>query len=122
MKSHTTIGASILSGSEVPLLRLAEEIALTHHERWDGRGYPQGLEREAIPLAGRVVAVADAFDAMTTDRPYRRALPYEMALDILKNGGGGQWDPAIVDVLLTTAPHADSVEASESRDRLRAQA
>lgn len=122
MKSHTTIGASILSGSEVPLLRLAEEIALTHHERWDGKGYPMGLEGEAIPLAGRVVALVDAYDAMTTDRPYRSALPQELALGILKKSGGGQWDPVLTNVFLASIPHTASEGATESRGKLPAQA
>jgi putative two-component system response regulator len=104
MKSHTTIGASILSGSNVPLLRLAEEIALTHHERWDGRGYPQELEGDLIPIAGRLVAVVDAYDAMTTDRPYRPALPHDLSLELLRKGAGTQWDPVIVDVFLAGAP------------------
>ncbi len=73
MKSHTQIGARILSGSSSPLLQTAEAIALSHHERWDGTGYPTGMRRDDIPLAGRIVAVADVFDALVHDRPYKRA-------------------------------------------------
>lgn len=102
MKSHTTIGASILSGSDVRLLQLAEEIALTHHERWDGRGYPRGLAGEQIPIAGRVVAVADAYDVMTTDRPYRRALSLDRARQILDAESGRQWDPQVVSAFEAT--------------------
>ena len=73
IRTHPAMGARILSGSRVPLLRMAEEIAHAHHERWDGRGYPHGRSGEGIPLAGRIVALADAFDAMTHDRPTSRA-------------------------------------------------
>jgi len=102
MKTHTTIGARILSGSQFPLLKLAEEIALTHHERWDGTGYPQGLKGEAIPLAGRIVAVADTYDAMTSDRPYRKALPSKEALRVLRDGAGTQWDGSMVEAFAST--------------------
>lgn len=97
MKTHAMIGARLLSGSRFPLLRLAEAIAATHHERWDGAGYPNGLKGDAIPLEGRIVAVADAYDTMTNDRPYRKALSTEEAWEILRNGAGSQWDGAIVE-------------------------
>ena len=102
MKTHTTIGAEILSGSRFPLLQLAQQIALTHHERWDGAGYPRGLKGEAIPLVGRIVAVADAFDAMTHDRPYRKALSTQEAWEILWEGAGAQWDAGLVEALAST--------------------
>ena len=70
MQEHASVGASILADGKFAVLQLAREIALTHHERWDGAGYPSGLAGEAIPLAGRIVAVADVFDALTHDRPY----------------------------------------------------
>jgi putative two-component system response regulator len=97
MKTHTTIGAELLSGSQDPLLIRAREIALTHHEQWDGRGYPRGLKEQAIPLPGRIVAVADAYDSMTNDRPYRKARPVAEALEILRRGAGGQWDQSVVE-------------------------
>ncbi len=100
MKQHTTIGASILSGSKFELLRLAEVIALTHHERYDGKGYPRGLRGEDIPIEGRIVALADAFDALTSKRPYKPALPIEKTIDIIKEERGRQFDPHIVDVFL----------------------
>lgn len=96
MKSHTTIGARILAGSRFPLLQLAAAIALSHHERWDGRGYPRGLPGEEIPLAGRLVAVADAFDAMTSDRPYRKALSWDEVWRLLADGAGTQWDERLI--------------------------
>src|SRR5690606_14822709 len=70
---HTTVGALILSGSRYPLLRVAADIALTHHERWDGTGYPRGVAATDIPIAGRIVAVADVYDALTNERPYKSA-------------------------------------------------
>ncbi|MBI3998004.1 MAG: response regulator [Armatimonadetes bacterium] len=97
MKTHTTIGATILSGSRFPLMQKAEAIALIHHERWDGAGYPHGLKGDAIPIEGRIVAVADAYDAMTSDRPYRKALSPEEAREILWGGGGSQWDEDVVE-------------------------
>ena len=96
MKAHTIIGGRILSGSRFPLLQLGEEIALTHHERWDGTGYPRGLPGERIPLGGRIVAIADAFDAMTSDRPYRKALSWHEVWDLLWGGAGTQWDELLV--------------------------
>jgi putative two-component system response regulator len=80
MKEHTVAGARILGGSSSPLLQMAEVIARSHHERWDGSGYPAGLAGEAIPLHGRLVAVADVFDALTHARPYKPAMPVEQAL------------------------------------------
>ena len=75
MRRHTTIGAGILGGSHIPVLALAAQIALTHHEHWDGTGYPQGLVGEAIPPAGRILAVVDTYDALTHTRPYKAAWP-----------------------------------------------
>jgi putative two-component system response regulator len=97
IKTHTTIGAEILSGSRSPLLVLAERIARTHHERWDGRGYPRGLAGEQIPLAGRIVAVADVFDALTHQRPYKEAWPVQQAVSEVLAQAGAQFDPRLVD-------------------------
>jgi putative two-component system response regulator len=96
VKTHTTIGAEILAGSRSPLLRLAEKIAFSHHERWDGRGYPAGLYGETIPLVGRIVAVADVFDALTHERPYKAAWPVRAAVDEILSQVGRQFDPAVV--------------------------
>jgi putative two-component system response regulator len=96
MKAHTAIGAEILSGSSSSLLRMAERIALTHHERWDGTGYPNGLARERIPLPGRIVAVADVFDALTHERPYKHAWTIEEAVAEIFHQGGRHFDPAVV--------------------------
>ncbi len=94
---HCEIGSGILRDGDYPLLRLAEEIARTHHEKFDGSGYPQGLAGEAIPLSGRITAVADVFDALSSDRPYKAALPVEHCLAILDEGRGGHFDPAVLD-------------------------
>jgi putative two-component system response regulator len=101
MRTHTTIGAEILSGSETPVLRMAEEIALTHHERWDGDGYPQRLQGDEIPLASQIVAVADVFDALTHDRPYKPAWPVQEAVDEIRDQAGRQFDPRVVEAFCT---------------------
>ena len=97
IKAHTTIGAEILSGSKSSLLRLAERIALSHHERWDGHGYPEGRRGEEIPLAGRIVAVADVFDALTHERPYKRAWSVANAVGEILSQRGRQFDPDVLD-------------------------
>ena len=102
MKQHSTIGAEILKDSPTKLIGLAETIALSHHERWDGSGYPHGLKGSKIPLSGRVTAIADVFDALTSKRPYRKK-PYsvEEALTIVKKGRGSHFDPDPVDTFLS---------------------
>jgi putative two-component system response regulator len=100
MQSHTTIGARILSGSDVPLLQLAAAIALNHHERWDGSGYPEGKKGEAIPLVGRIVAVADRFDALTHNRPYKPAWPRKQTVALLREQSGIELDPGVVEAFL----------------------
>jgi putative two-component system response regulator len=104
VKTHTTIGARILSGGKFPLLRLAEEIAFTHHERWDGTGYA-GIRGADIALAGRIVAVADVFDALTQQRPYKPAWPVGEAIAEIDRQRDRQFDPAIVDVFLRVIGH-----------------
>jgi putative two-component system response regulator len=95
MKTHARIGAEILTGHDSPLMRLASLIAATHHEKWDGSGYPEGLAGEAIPLAGRVTAVCDVFDALTTVRPYKQAWPVEEAFAYLRDNAGMHFDPGL---------------------------
>ena len=100
MKKHTVIGAEILRGSDAEFIQLAETIALTHHEKWDGSGYPQGLRGSEIPLTGRITAIADVFDALTSRRPYREALSVEESLEIVKQSRGSHFDPDVVDAFL----------------------
>ncbi|MDP1607657.1 MAG: response regulator [Rhodocyclaceae bacterium] len=100
MKRHAEIGHQILGDSTSDLLRAAAEIALTHHEKFDGSGYPRGLAGAAIPLHGRIVAVADVFDALTSERPYKRAWPLEDARGFLQENSGTHFDPACVDAFL----------------------
>jgi cyclic di-GMP phosphodiesterase len=100
MQTHTTIGHSILAGGGEELLELAATIAWTHHERLDGSGYPRGLTGELIPVAGRIAAVADTLDALTSDRPYRAALPLEWAVEIVVGLRGTKLDRAMVDALI----------------------
>jgi response regulator RpfG family c-di-GMP phosphodiesterase len=97
MQRHTSIGAEMLAGASSGPLTLAREIALTHHERWDGSGYPNGLAGDEIPLAGRIVALADVFDALTHSRPYKSAWPVKQAVEEIQRQGGGQFDPELVD-------------------------
>lgn len=100
VKTHTTVGANLLSGGRSKLMNMAELIALTHHKRWDGTGYPQGLRGEQIPIEGRILAVADAFDAMTHNRPHRRALPVPKAVAEIKAGSAQHFDPQVVAAFL----------------------
>ena len=96
MKRHPLVGARILSRSDSDILKLAEIVALTHHEKWDGSGYPHGLEGEDIPLVGRIVAICDVFDALTVCRPYKEALAFDVACMIVRQGSGNHFDPAVV--------------------------
>lgn len=98
MNNHSVIGARILSGSSSDLLQAGEVFALSHHEKWDGTGYPYGLSREKIPIWGRITAVADVFDALTNVRPYKKAHSNESAISRLKEDCGTHFDPDIIDV------------------------
>lgn len=100
IETHAEIGHKILAGSESPLLDLAARIALTHHEHWDGNGYPNQLVGEEIPLEGRIAAIADVFDALTSDRVYRKAMTVETALAIMSDGRGTHFDPALLDIFI----------------------
>jgi hypothetical protein len=106
VKKHAAAGAAILSGSTYDVLYLAEEIALTHHEWWDGSGYPTGLKGEAIPLSGRIVALADVFDALTHPRPYKQAWPIADAVSEIERLRGRQFDPEVVEAFRALDPIA----------------
>jgi putative two-component system response regulator len=113
MDQHAQMGADILGRSRIPLFQMASELALTHHERWDGTGYPHQLAGKDIPLSGRIVAVADYFDALTMDRCYRTAFTDQVAMEMLQAQRGKAFDPQIVDVFL-----ANSAELIAVRDRV----
>ncbi len=98
MKTHTTIGARMLGDHPSLLLRIAKEVAHCHHERWDGTGYPDGLRGEDIPLSGRICAIADVFDALTSNRPYKKAWSLEDAVAEINRGKASQFDPGLVDL------------------------
>ena len=101
MRLHPTVGAEILSGSRSPIVQMAEEIALTHHERWDGSGYPRGLRGTEIPLVGRICAVGDVFDALISARSYKRAWSIDHALEELQRQSGKLFDPELVEALVS---------------------
>jgi putative two-component system response regulator len=104
MKTHTTIGAHILEGDDSDLLHCAREIALSHHEKWDGSGYPRGLAGEAIPLSGRIVALADVFDALTSERPYKKPWSVEESVAYIRDQSGSHFEPRIVEHFLASLP------------------
>lgn len=103
MRYHPILGEKIVAG--IPYLNgVARQVVAAHHERWDGRGYPRGLAGPRIPLSARIFAVADAFDAMTNDRPYRKALTFQISVSEIVQGAGTQFDPALVDAFVELAP------------------
>ncbi|MDQ3724794.1 MAG: PAS domain-containing protein [Actinomycetota bacterium] len=106
MERHTEVGHRILADSESELLQMAARIALTHHEWFDGSGYPRGLKGEEIPIEGRIVAVADVFDALLSDRSYRPAMSVDEALDVIRKGSGTHFDPEVVEVLFENLDEA----------------
>ncbi len=109
MKTHTTIGSELLSGHDSVLMATAASIALTHHERWDGNGYPQGLAGEAIPIEGRIVALADVFDALLSERPYKKAWPMDAALQEVDALSGKAFDPSLVGALHRGLPQIQEI-------------
>ncbi len=112
IKRHTTIGAEILSNSNSPLLQAAETIAMNHHERWDGSGYPNGIHDEEIPLSARLCAIADVFDALTTPRPYKKEISPEDASRLIIGAGGSLFDPELIEVFSEELPALLKVKKS----------
>lgn len=104
MKGHPEIGAEILGESDAPILKLARSVALHHHEKWDGSGYPFGLKGEQIPIEARIVALADVFDALTSERPYKKAWTIDDALNLLVDQSGCHFDPELVELFLSVMP------------------
>jgi putative two-component system response regulator len=111
MRRHTTIGGEIIGDDTSELLQLARVVALTHHEKWNGMGYPGGLAEEDIPRVGRIVAIADVFDALTSVRPYKKAWTVEDSFDLLKNGSGEHFDPQLVPLFIDLLPELLKVKA-----------
>jgi putative two-component system response regulator len=113
MRNHAALGASLLKGTPSPLLELAGQIALTHHERWNGSGYPQGLRGDDIPLAGRIVMLADQYDAMRSRRPYKVAFSHEQTCDIIVHGDGRtlpeHFDPQLLAVFREAHPRLQTI-------------
>lgn len=114
MQKHTLIGHRILEGSDSPFLQVADAIALTHHEWWDGTGYPRGLKGEEIPVEGRIAAIADVFDALTSDRVYKLAIPIGKAVEVMKESAGVQFDPDLVATFLTALDRILDIRAEHA--------
>jgi putative two-component system response regulator len=114
MERHTVIGHDVLSGSEAEVIQLAASIALTHHERFDGTGYPAGVAGREIPVEGRIAAVADVFDALTSDRVYRKALSVERALGLIDQGRSSQFDPQVAATLLESVDEVAQIRRDHS--------
>lgn len=110
MKTHTTIGAKILAGSDSPVMKLAEVIALTHHERWDGKGYPYGIKADEIPFPGQICSVCDVFDALTSARPYKKAWSTQEAVAEIQRMRNDNFNPKIVDAFLDILPKIENIQ------------
>jgi putative two-component system response regulator len=121
MRKHPVIGNEILAGSDSELLRLGGLIALTHHERWDGAGYPRQLASTDIPVEGRIVAIADVFDALTSERSYKPAFEVDHALGIMIEERGSHFDPELLDVFLTIVDEVVGLHAATASSVLAAQ-
>ena len=120
MKQHTVIGAKILNGSDAEYIRLGETIALSHHEKFDGSGYPNGLKGNQIPIAGRIAAIADAFDALTSKRPYKEPFSVEKSLAIIKEGRGSHFDPDVVDAFFAVEDEILAIKKQYDEDEQQA--
>lgn len=120
MKQHTVSGAKLLQGSSFDEVEQAAQVALCHHEKWDGSGYPNGLVEDSIPLPARIVAVADVFDALTTKRTYKQAYPLDTALEMVREGAGSHFDPAVVEAFLGVKGRIEHLHGlfDEARDEI----
>jgi putative two-component system response regulator len=119
MRTHTTLGGQMLGGSTSQLLQMASEIALCHHERWDGAGYPNGLAGEAIPESARIVAIADVYDALSHDRRYRTRLSELDVLKLMQQGSGTQFDPSLIDIFMSLLPELWAIaDSSPDEEKL----
>jgi len=111
MNTHTTIGAQILAGSTSEVIQMGALVALSHHEKWNGKGYPHRLSREDIPIEARVCSVVDFFDALTFDRPYRKAVPNEEVIEMIRGESGVSFEPAVVDIFMDTRAEIEAIQA-----------
>ena len=112
IKRHSILGNRMLSDGHSPVLILGAQIALSHHERWDGTGYPYGLAEGDIPIAGRIVAIGDVFDALTSDRVYRPAMTVPDAIDEMRAQAGRQFDPELLDLFFGAIDHLEAIRAA----------
>ena len=126
MKTHAKIGYELLSFSQHPIMKMAADVALHHHEKWDGTGYPEGISGERISLSARIVAVADVFDALTSDRPYKKAWPVDVAFKAIEEDSGSHFDPTVVSAFLSAKPevealviHWNRIDAKRTSERAR---
>jgi len=111
MNTHTTIGGQILAGSTSPVIQMGERVALTHHEKWNGTGYPHGIAGDEIPLEARICSVVDFFDALTMDRPYRKAVPNPRVVEMIRSETGTSFDPSIVEIFVDVLDELESIQA-----------
>jgi putative two-component system response regulator len=112
IEKHTDFGSAILGGSGVAVLELSRQVAHTHHEKWDGSGYPCGLRGDEIPLAGRICALADVFDALTSRRCYKPPMPVEEACEIIRQGAGTHFDPRLAEIFFERLPRLLEIRAA----------
>ena len=111
MNTHTSIGAQILAGSTSPVIQMGERVALAHHEKWDGTGYPHRLTREEIPLEARICSVVDFFDALAMDRPYRNAVPKDEVVQMILDAAGAHFDPSVVEIFVDVRGDIEAIHA-----------
>ena len=116
METHTTIGGKILGGGKSKLIKMAETIALTHQEKWDGTGYPKGLKKEEIPLVGQITAICDVFDAIISKRPYKEAHSIEEALEYITSQSGKHFDPHLVKIFQQIVPDLKEIKEKFSQE------
>ena len=116
MKSHTQLGAKILEGTGIEMIEMARNIALCHHERWDGSGYPRGLAGDATPIEARIVSIVDVYDAMVHKRVYKEPIPEHDTLDYIRSASGRHFDPALVKVFFNIIDRIREIKSAVSED------
>jgi putative two-component system response regulator len=114
------IGGDIIPEHPSDVIRMARRISLTHHERWDGSGYPAGLSGEGIPIEGRIAAICDVYDALVSNRPYKQPWPREKAVAYLQDNSGIHFDPRLVEAFLSILPEIDAIQAMHADPEMHA--